>query len=149
MLGGNGVPGNLPDAVSGIPVGRKADALFFLQTARLDQPPSADDLRQGRRFEMADYRVHYHDGTTATIPVYAGIDVANYIQTAPAALPGAQVAWTRRYDGDPGGRVAVAYSMQWNNLHTPGKVIDSIDLLYGPERRGVPALLALTAATVR
>jgi hypothetical protein len=25
--------------------------------------------------------------------------------------------------------------------------IESLDLLYGPDRRGVPALLALTAAT--
>ena len=37
MLGGSNVPGNLPDAISGIPIGTKADALFFLHTARLDQ----------------------------------------------------------------------------------------------------------------
>ena len=37
MLKGPGVPGSLPDAVAGIPVGRKADALFFLQAARIDR----------------------------------------------------------------------------------------------------------------
>ncbi|MCB1125497.1 MAG: hypothetical protein KDM81_03300, partial [Verrucomicrobiae bacterium] len=37
MLGGRGVPGNLPDEITGIPVRTKADALFFLHTARLDR----------------------------------------------------------------------------------------------------------------
>ena len=116
MLGGGNIPGNLPDAVTGIAVGRKADALFFLQAARIDQVPSAADLRAGRRFEIADYRIHYHDGTVATVPVFLNVNVANYVQNgAPAALPGAQVAWTRRYDGDIQGASAVAYSMQWNN----------------------------------
>ncbi len=33
MVGGNGVPGNLPSEVRGIPINLKADALFFLQAA--------------------------------------------------------------------------------------------------------------------
>ena len=146
MLGGSGIPGSLPDHVSGIPVGRRADALFFLQAAHLDSRRSADEIKQGKRYEMADYVVRYADGTAVKVPVYAEISVEDYKQTAPAALPGAQIAWTRPYAGTS--YLAVAYSQQWNNPF-PDKVIQVIDLVYGPDRRGVPALLALTAASAR
>ena len=146
MLGANGVPGGLPDHVNGIPVGHKADVLFFLQAARIDQPMSPDDLKKHRQFEMADYVVHYADGETAKVPVYAQIDVENYRQETPTVLPGAQIAWVKPYAGTK--LSAVAYSMQWNNPR-PDAEIASIDLVYGPDRRGVVALLAVTAATAR
>ena len=57
----------------------------------------------------------------------------------------AQIAWVKSY-GD--GTSAVAYSMQWNNPR-PGVAIRSIDFAYGKDRRGVPALLAITAANAR
>ena len=143
MLGGNGIPGNLPDHVNGIPVNQKADALFFLQAARIDQRRNGDEIKRGTKPEMADYVIHYADGTTEKAPIYAEISVDDYKQAAPAALPGAQIAWTKAYGAT--GQTAVAYSMQWNNPH-PEKVIQTVDLVYGPDRRGVPALLALTAA---
>ena len=46
MLGGNGVPGNLPAEITGIPVNSKADALFFLHTARLDRRLNDRDRRE-------------------------------------------------------------------------------------------------------
>lgn len=147
MLGGGGIPGNLADHVTGIPVGRKADALFFLQAAKIEPPMSPDDIKNHRQFEMADYIVHYADGQTAKIPVYSQINVENYKQdakVAPIAIPGAQVAWARPYPGTD--QVAVAYSMQWNNPR-PDQTITSIDLQYGPDRRGVLSLLAVTAAS--
>ncbi len=144
ILGGGGVPGNLADHVSGIPVGQKADALFFLQAARIDSPMNDDDRKNGRRFEMARYTVHYADGQTVNIPVYSQVNVDSYKQSAPvAALPGAQVAWVAPYAGTD--QSAVAYSMQWNNPR-PDVEITTIDFGYGADRRGVPALLALTAA---
>jgi hypothetical protein len=39
----------------------------------------------------------------------------------------------------------VAYAKQWNNPH-PDVEIRSIDMLPGAQPRGIPALLALTAA---
>ena len=146
MLGGSGISRNLPDAVTGIPVHRKADALFFLQAARLDTRRSADDIKNDRHYEMSDYVVHYADGQTFKVPVYAEIDVDDYHQISPAALPGAQLAWSEPYAGTP--YASAAYSMQWNNPR-PNVQIDSIDLTYGPDRRGVPALLAITAATAQ
>ena len=38
--------------------------------------------------------------------------------------------------------------MQWNNPRT-GVPIQSVELVYGKERRGVPVLLGLTAARAR
>ena len=142
MLNGNGIPGKLPDSVTGIPVNQKADALFFLQSARIEQPLSADDIKNNRKFEIADYIIHYADGKTEKVPVYESVDVDNYMQPTPTALPGAQIAWTAAYADKTS---AVAYSMQWNNPH-PDDTITSIDLVYGPDRRAVPSLLAITAA---
>jgi len=145
MLGGGNVPGNLPTEVKGIPINTKADALYFLQAARIDSRRSQDDIRRGRKLEMADYIVHYADGKEERVPVYAEIDVDDYRQEHPAPLPGAQVAWTKQFNGS--NLNAVAYSMQWTNPR-PDVPITSIDLVYGPDRVGVPALIAVTAATI-
>ena len=147
MLGGNGIPGNLPDAVRGIPVNRKADALFFLQTARIDSERNDDDRRNKREFEIARYVVHYAGGQSVTIPIRQDFDVAAYKQKTVTPLPGAQIAWSKPYAGTD--QTAVAYSMQWNNPH-PDLLIESIDLEKGKDPwRGVPALLAITAAVSR
>jgi len=146
MLGGRRVPNNLSEAVRGIPVERKADALFFLHTARIDRRRSRNDLRKGTKFEMLRYVVTYSDGKHANIPVYSEIDIDDYRQRAPRAIRGAQIAWTRPYAGTD--RVAVAYSMQWNNPR-PDVAIRSIDVTYGPQKRGAAALIAVTAASAR
>ena len=145
MLGGNNIPGNLPGEVDGISIDQKADALFFLQSARIDQPLSDDELKNHRQSEMADYIVHYADGSSATVPIYVQGNLDNYLQQLPNALPGAQIAWIRPYAGS--NQNAVAYSMQWQNP-SPEKTITTVDLKYGPDRwRGIPCLIALTAAT--
>jgi beta-galactosidase len=124
-------------------VGSKADVLFFLHTfnrvtpwkaARpADAPPTA-----------FKYVIHYADGQTADVPIYAETDVDDFKQRSPAAIPGAQIAWVKPYAGTEFS--AVVYSKQWNNPR-PDVAIRSVDLVYGAPRRGVPALLALTAAT--
>ena len=145
LLAGNGVPGVQQQEVKGIPVGQKADALFFLQAARIDNRRNQDEVKQNKRFEMAKYVVHYSDGLTAEVPIYSEIDVDDYRQEKAARpIPGAQVAWTKPYAGTD--QAAVAYSKQWDNPR-PAVAIQSVDLVYGADRRGVPALLAVTAAT--
>jgi beta-galactosidase len=146
MLGGNGVPNNLPEEVKGVPVNAKADALFFLHTARMDQRRNDNERKENKKFEMARYIVNYADGQKLTVPVYAEIDIDDFRQKTPTAIPGAQIAWTRPYEGT--GYSAVAYSMQWNNPR-PDVAITSIDMTYGPDKRGVPVLLAVTAATAQ
>ncbi|MGD0089054.1 MAG: glycoside hydrolase family 2 TIM barrel-domain containing protein [Planctomycetota bacterium] len=144
MLAGGGIPGKLPNEVKGIPVNRKADALFFLHTCRLDQRRNPQELKENKKYEMARYVVTYSDGQTADIPVYAEIDVHEYKQKDPQQISGAQLAWTQAYEGAE--FQAVAYSKQWLNPR-PDVEIKSIDVLYGTQKRGVPCVLAITAAT--
>lgn len=145
MLEGPGVPNQLPKAVCGIPVNRKADALFFLHAARIDRRTNDQERREKKRLELFHYTIHYTDGKTEQIPVYAEIDIEHYKQEGgPMAVPGAQIAWARQYPGTS--FWAVAYSQQWNNPR-PDATISTIDVEYPPERRGVPAVLAITAAS--
>jgi hypothetical protein len=145
MLGGPGVPDGLPDAVRSIPVNRKADALFFLQAARIDRRRNNKDLQEHKAFELARYIVTYADGQTAAVPIRAEMDIDDYRQKAPTPLPGAQIGWSRRYPNT--GLYAVAYVQQWTNPR-PLVEVKSIALVYPDlERRGVPALIAVTAAS--
>jgi len=145
MLKGERVPNaeQLPEAITGIPVGQQADALFFLQTARLDRRRNPREVQDQKRFEMLKYVVHYADGQTRDIPVIAEFDIDDYRQQQVPTLPGAQIAWTRPWEGT--GDLATAYAMQWNNPR-PEVAIATLDMVYGADRRGVPVLLAVTAA---
>jgi beta-galactosidase len=144
MLGGKGVPGNLPQEITGIPINTQADALFFLHTARLDRRLNEREIQEKKRFELCRYVVHYADGQTAEVPVLAEVDIDHFAQREPKAIPGAQIAWTAKFDGSE--ESAVVYAKQWNNPR-PGVEIKSVDLVYGRDKdRGVPALVAVTAA---
>lgn len=146
MLGGDGVPGKPPAEIKGIPVGQKADALFFLHTARVDRRLNDQERRDGKQLEMFHYVVKYADGSEAVIPVVSETHIDDYRQQTPQALPGAQLAWTSVY---PNSDVsAAAYAMQWNNPR-PDVAITSVDMVYGAERCGVPCLIAITAATAQ
>jgi hypothetical protein len=144
MLGGNGLPEKLPKAIHNIAVNRKADALFFLYTARMDARRNPQEIKEKKKYEMLRYVIHYADGKSVEVPIYAEIDIDDYRQQTPRALPGAQIAWTRPYQGTD--QHAVAYSKQWTNPR-PDVEIKSIDMVYGAQPRGVPVLIALTTAT--
>jgi beta-galactosidase len=140
MLGGDGIPGNLPDAVRGIPVNQKASTLYFLHTARIDRRRNENEVREGKVFELAQYIIRYADGEVVKIPVRSELDIDDYRQRQPSALPGAFLAWTK-----PAGDTNLTpIAMQWTNPR-PGVVIASIDLEYGKDRVGVPTLLAVSA----
>ncbi len=146
MLGGNGLPKDLPTEITGIPIHAKADALFFLHTARLDRRMNDEDRREHRRFAIFKYVVHYADGQTEEVPIYSEIDIDHYVQQRPLVLPGAQIAWVGPYDNSDD--KAVAYAKQWNNPR-PDVEIASVDMVYVDRDRGIPALLAITAARAK
>ena len=147
MLRGNGVPGNLPTEITGIPINTKADALFFLHTARLDHRMDERERNEKKRFELCRYVIHYTDGQKAEVPVFCEIDIDHFIQQEPKALPGAQIAWVGKFEDAK--ESAVVYAKQWNNPR-PGVEIKAVDMVYGNDKdRGVPALLAITAATAQ
>ena len=146
VLAGRGAPAGVPAEVRGIPVNRKADALFFLHAARLDVRRNANDLKQHKDYELFDYVIHYVDGRDEKVPVLAEMDVENYKQQGPPlVIPGAALAWSAPYGTT--GFNAAAYSKQWSNPR-PDVPIQSIDVVPGPDKaRGVPAVIAITAAT--
>jgi hypothetical protein len=78
------------------------------------------------------------------VPIVSEVDVDDYKVEQPCALPGAQLAWTRPYEGTP--LHAAVYSKQWNNPR-PHSEIQSIDVLPVENPRGSVALLAITAAS--
>jgi beta-galactosidase len=144
MLEGPNVPNNPPKEVKGIVVNRKADALFFLQTARIHQRINEQERKQGTKQEILRYIVHYADGREEIVPVLSEINVDDYKVKQPQGLSGAQLAWTRPYEGTE--FQAAAYAQQWNNPR-PEVQIQSIDVLPGTSRYGTVALLAITAAS--
>jgi beta-galactosidase len=147
MLGGEDVPGNLPKEIIGIPINTKADALFFLHTARLDRRMDDREREEKKRFELCRYVIHYADGQTVEEPIFCEIDIDHFVQQEPKALPGAQIAWSGKFEDS--NESGVVYAKQWNNPR-PGLEIKAVDLVYGKDKeRGVPALLAVTAATAR
>jgi beta-galactosidase len=147
MLGGRGLPGSLPQEIKGIPVNAKADALFFLHTARLDRRMQDREREEHKKFELFKYVVQYKDGQIAEIPIFAEVDIENYRQKEPKALAGAQLAWSSPYEGAD--ESAALYAKQWNNPR-PEVEIQAVDMVYGKDKdRGVPVLVALTAVSAR
>jgi len=146
MLAGPGARGQLPDAVPGLPVTGKADALYFLHTMS-----RTGEWRAERPEDMPpavfQYVVHYADGETVTVPVLYGQGVDHWISRQPVGLPNASVAWAAPLAGGDAGDQAVLYQFQWANPR-PEVDITGVDMTYGPEgsRYGVPALIAVTAA---
>jgi beta-galactosidase len=146
MLAGEGLPKDLPSEITGIPIRARADALFFLHTARLGRRMNDEDRREHRKLAIFKYVVRYVDGKSEEVPIYSEIDIDHYVQKSPRALPGAQVAWVGSYENSED--KAVAYARQWNNPH-PDVEIASVDMVYIDKELGVPALLAITAAKAR
>ena len=144
MLAGPNLPNPLPQEIKGISVNRRADALFFLHTARVTQRRNRDELKNDVKLEILRYVIHYADGTTETVPVYAEQDVDDFKAKQPQPLPGAQLAWTRPFEGTE--YHAAVYAQQWNNPR-PDVEIVRVDMRPGASHRGTVALLAVTAAT--
>ena len=147
MLAGPGVKGTMPRAVEGIPVGRKADALFFLHTFHELKQWSPDRNKPAPPPVLFKYVIRYADGKTAAVPVRYGRGVGHWIADRPSGLPEAAVAWAAPLPKEPG-KQAVVYQMNWVNPR-PSVKINSIDIRYNEKtgsQYGIPVVLAITAA---
>ena len=138
---------NAPEKVTGIPVGRRADALFFLHTLvqhRRWSPPRRGNQEPPRIFQ---YVITYADGKTTTVPVVLTRQVDDWLhEETPEALPDAVLAWSGPAD-ERGRRQGAVYQLRWQNPR-PGVAIESIGMRYAnvSKRYGSPVLLAVTAA---
>jgi hypothetical protein len=91
--------------------------------------------------------VRYADGQTVEVPIICEMDIDHFAQREPRALPGAQVAWSAKFDDAE--EQAVVYAKQWNNPR-PDAPISTVDMVYGKDKdRGVPVLIAITAASAK
>lgn len=134
--------------ITGIRVGTRADSLFFLHgyIQTREWKPSRQSTEPPAAFA---YVVRYEDGSTRTIEVKPGVNVAHWLQTTAAPLPEAEIAWQGEAPGARNDAKATLYQFQWDNP-TPNVAIASIDLVYGPDkdRWGAPLLLGVTAARI-
>lgn len=164
-LAGSGSPVQDKE-LKGVPVGAKADALFFLhayhpgrQVQRFDDRYESI-LASGRAQEqlltlefpkVLEYVVNYADGRAETVEVRWRKSIGPWISVAePDDMVGALVAWRAAAAQDAGGFLAV-YAMQWNNPR-PDVEIESVDLrlptdVRNIEDHGAPVMFAVTAAS--
>ncbi|MBT3378396.1 MAG: tetratricopeptide repeat protein [Lentisphaerae bacterium] len=124
---------SLPEQVD-IPVERKADVLFFLQSSAWTSAK-----------HHANYVVHYQDGTDYTIKLIGGVNYRDWVASAPDEpfLYETDTVTRRAWSGKSILFPKVSlYSMGWVNPK-PEKSIASVT--FESKGLGVPILVALTA----
>jgi len=124
----------LPRQVT-IPVGDKADILYFLHSGAWLTPHQ----------RHWTYIVHYEDGTTESIPVVAGMNVHDWSDAANHDFANTSrmrtVLWPQIVGNTLGPNCGV-YRTEWLNPK-PDKVIQSVDMV-AEKGGGVPILLGIT-----
>ena len=147
MLATQNCRDQMPDKVEGIPVNKRADALFFLHT--FHGRTEWNSREQPQRPVLFKYVVHYADGQTAEVPILQGLGVGNWLAKEPKSLSQAAVVWAAPFLSEKaGGDQAVLYQFQWNNPRS-GVAIQTIDVAYDAKFKndfGGAAVMAITAA---
>jgi beta-galactosidase len=141
------VDGRLP-AEATIKVGRKADALFFLQGYIPSQEWKPNDPNQPPPV-VFKYVVSYADGKTEDVPVEITRGIAPYTTASLANLKNAVVAWTGKA-ATPQAQPLVVYQLQWSNPR-PQSEIKGVTLARDPqvgENWGAPVWIGLTVGSL-
>ena len=121
---------DLPDAVRGVRVDLRAEALYFLHAAAWPG---------GSGEEVMRYLVRYADGSSETVPILAGRDIGDWwfdTRKKPAAAARCRPGWKNSESRG-------FHALRWDNPH-PEKTIACIDI----ESAGgaaVPVVAAVTA----
>lgn len=142
--GRTGEPVEVVKKVEAIPVGRKADRLYFLH---------ATNFHATDGDKLAAYVVHYADGTKEEIPVRYGEDIRdwwNFGSDKDAGVSKGQIAWTGNCEASSRDGIDTRLFMKtWKNPH-PEREIRTLDMVSGdqPSGQGAPApfLVAVTGA---
>ena len=147
MLAGPGVKGPMPSAVEGIPVGRKADALFFLHTLPPTRSgkPVGDPKTAVAAAGAVQVRRPLRRRQEAEVPVFMAVEWGRWRGEAERPAEAA-VAWAAPLPKEAG-KQTVVYQMSWTNPR-PGEEIRSIDVRYDDKvgsAYGIPVVLAITA----
>jgi prepilin-type processing-associated H-X9-DG protein len=117
--------------ISGIKVGKKLEALYFLYGGTYTMAGPGD--------QMAFYNVIYADGQTVKVPIRYGIEINDWWSEPPESAT-VKKAW----EGDNGFRSPIFIThYQWHNPR-PEKEISGIDLVIPPASPCHYGLIAIT-----
>jgi hexosaminidase len=132
LLGGlPGILDGFGDKVTGIPVGSKADRLYFLSTTAFGE-------REGRK--AGEYIIHYEDGTSERVDLVYGQTISAWDASRPASRT--RSAWRGK---TLSGSIIRVNTFVWDNP-SPDKVIKSLDFL-AADGQAAPTLIAITGET--
>jgi hypothetical protein len=138
-----------PTKVEGIKVGKTCAKVHLLHACEYGNGSATgqegDPLFVKDGTQIAEYKVRYDDGTSASIPVVYGEDVRDWWFTADSkGVSRGKVAWTgdNDYAKEAQSRIRV-YLSSWENPH-PGKTIASIDYLRTGDSPAAPFCVAIT-----
>jgi hypothetical protein len=141
-----------PAKVEGIKVGQMCAKVHLLHATQFgngstigQEGKDGDPLYVADGTTIAEYKVHYEDGKTETIPVVYGQDVRDWWFTE--GLKGVtrgKVAWKgdNEYAKDAGSRIRL-YLTTWENPH-PAKKIASIDYVKMGDSPAAPFCVAIS-----
>ncbi len=144
--GSTGEPVTVVKKVENIPVGHKAERLYFLHATHWGADNGA---------KIGAYVIHYADGTKEEIPIRYGMEVLDWwaFKERGSEVTNAEVAWTGSCEAAERNMVSIRLFMTtWKNPH-PGVEIKSCDMITGdqpshslPNGQGSPApfLVALS-----
>ncbi len=143
---------NKPDKAEGIKVNAKFSRLHILHATEYGTGnPSADGKNTAGPLYIADdtpiaeYKLHYADGTTETIPVVYGKDVRDWWYGVKSGnVSRGTVAWTGENDYSKTKKLKIRlYATSWKNPH-PEKQVKTIDFLKVGNTVAAPFCVAIT-----
>jgi hypothetical protein len=140
--GPTGEPAPVVKKVEGIPVGRKAEKLYFLQATHWH-------AMEGAR--LGTYVVHYADGSKEEIPIRYGQDVRDWWDSGDdkgKSISEGETAWTGTCEAaTQNGNGIRLFLKTWTNPH-PERGIQTLDMVTGDQKSGpgapTPFLVALS-----
>jgi hypothetical protein len=138
---------DLPDMVEGIKVNRKFTRLHLLHgTGYGAYGKEGDDLFVADDTPIGEYKVHYADKSTATIPIVYGKDARDWWNWDKSKeVTRGKLAWEGVNDAAKQYDVKIrVYLTTWENPH-PGKSVVRIDYLRKGESVCAPFCVAMSA----
>jgi hypothetical protein len=141
QIGGYGEVVKVPASIDDIPVNQKLHKLYFIQATKHGNWNTVSDGTQ-----VAEYKVHYADGSAASVPVVFAKDVRDWWNRDHGKpVTQGRVAWTGRNPASDKEHIELRlYLGVWENPH-PDKSIASLDFVKTDKTNCAPICLAITA----
>lgn len=140
-----GVAGNLPERIDGIPVGRKAERLHFLQATAWSVSPDGTPI--------GHYEIHYADGTAEMAKIVYGVNLRDWWDfDNTLSIDDGQMVWTGSNQAiqapSPSAPQIRLFVSAWTNPH-PEKEIKTIDFVSYKSSECAPFCVAISTDNPR